>query len=125
MAGIPFAPYSVNDEAAHGPCVSSLVPITVDGIGFLLGYEPCSSARQLSKNKQRGSIIERLPFQATSQQQAVRLHRSTPQTASRRTTREYFDEGDDASSWIIKLQNAVNAGTTICTNPCHIKDWML
>jgi hypothetical protein len=57
MAGILFAPYSVNDEAAHGPCVSSLVPITVDGIGFLLGYEPCSSARQLSKNKQSAAPL--------------------------------------------------------------------
>ena len=50
MAGIPFAPYSVNDEAAHGPCVSSLVPITVDGIGFLLlpTLEPCTNSRTLA-----------------------------------------------------------------------------
>ena len=36
MGGILIPFHSVNDEAAHGPCVSSLVPITVDGIGFLL-----------------------------------------------------------------------------------------
>ena len=37
MGGIlVLFPCSVNDEAAHGPCVSSLVPITVDGIGFRL-----------------------------------------------------------------------------------------
>jgi hypothetical protein len=36
MGGIFIPFHSVNDEAAHGPCVSSLVPITVDGIGFLL-----------------------------------------------------------------------------------------
>ena len=35
MGGIFIPFHSVNDEAAHGPCVSSLVPITVDGIGFL------------------------------------------------------------------------------------------
>ena len=34
------------------------------------------------------------------------------------------DEGDDASSWVIKLQNAVNAGNTVCTSPHMIKDWM-
>jgi len=34
-AGYLFLFQSVNDEAAHGPCVPSLVPIMVDGIGFL------------------------------------------------------------------------------------------